>query len=136
MFTATARIVSESAGDIAIVFNSSLHKEQLRSEERYACELSVMYRARHTDSRAGAWRTGSTYEVSVGGFCMKADRCVEESKLFEVCFVLPNDEEQAPVRSEARIAYQRAWADGKVAVGFDFTSISARDKMRILRFMN
>lgn len=135
LFTASARVVSEAAGDVALAFSSNLTRVQRRGEKRMECDLGVMLRARRPDGRTGAWQTGSTYDVSVSGICLKLEQPVDPKYRIEVCFVLPLDETDDPIRATGRVAYQRVRADGQIAVGVAFTAISARDKMRLVRFI-
>jgi len=135
LFTAMARVVSETVDDIALVFSSALTKVQRRSDKRMPCDLAVMFRAKRPDGRTGAWLTGSTYDASVAGICLKVDQNVDPRNRLEICFVLPLEESDGPIRATGRVAHQRIRSDGQIAIGVAYTAISARDKMRLVRFI-
>ena len=135
VFTVSARVISEVAGDVAVMFSSKLCKVQRRGEKRFACELDVMYRATHPDGRTGAWQMGKTIDVSVGGLCLKVEQRTEDLKRVEVCFRLLEDDGQGPVRAMARVAHQRTRVDGCVVVGLAFVGITTQAQMRLVRFI-
>lgn len=135
MFTVGARVVSEVADDIALAFSSDLKNVQRRSDLRLGCDLSVMYRTKRPEGRSGAWQTGSSYDVSVTGICLKLDQGGDVTKYVELCFMLSAEDGEGPIRATGRIAHQRLRADGAIAVGIAFTAISFRDRMRLVRFI-
>jgi hypothetical protein len=135
LFTGQARVVSSVLDDVTLAFSSPLDRTVRQANKGYTCDFSVMFRARRPDGRSGAWQTAQTYDLRVGGICLKLETVLDEEQRVEVCFVLPNDETEVPIRATGRVAYQRIRADGRVAIALAFTSISARDKMRLVRFI-
>jgi hypothetical protein len=135
LFTGHARVISSVLDDVALAFSSPPDRTSRPASKGLTCSLSVMFRARRPDGRTGAWQTCNTYDLRVGGICLKLETVLDEIQRVEVCFVLPNDENELPIRATCRVAHQRIRADGTVAVALAFTSISARDKMRLVRFI-
>lgn len=135
LFTGQARVVSSVLDDVTLAFSSPLERVARQANRGLACDFSVMFRARRPDGRTGAWQTARTYDLRVGGICLKLETVLDETQRVEVCFVLPNDDAEFPLRATGRVAYQRIRADGRVAVALAFTSLSARDRMRLVRFI-
>jgi hypothetical protein len=135
LFTGQARVISSVLDDVTLAFSAPLDRVARQASKGLACDLSVMYRARRPDGRAGAWQTARTYDIRAGGICLKLETVLDETQRVEVCLVLPNDETEFPIRATGRVAYQRIRADGRVAVALAFTSLSARDRMRLVRFI-
>jgi hypothetical protein len=133
VFHAPGQVLSDGSGEIKLQFLGPARRFQARNDYRLECRMPIIIRTVNPNGCVGAWRIAETFDLSVGGLGVHAEPPFRHNGHVEICLRIPGD--NRALRTTCRLAYRRNLPDGHVALGLQFSSLSALDKVRVSSFI-